>query len=120
MNTLDELALKVAKEMPDGFLWFDGCGWEAGILEKEVVAFARRLVAELAKQEPVAYVRYEVGVLPTFVPVIAGTCEVSQPKLYEFNPLYAAPVIPAGWLTEERAEHINALCEAAAPKGEWK
>ena len=40
--------------------------------------------------KPVAYVRYEVGRIPTFVPVILGKCEVSEPKLFEFTKLYTA------------------------------
>ena len=53
---IKEIALKVAEEMPSGFLWYEGCGHEAGILIEEVVEFAEALIAELAKQnEPVAW-----------------------------------------------------------------
>ncbi len=127
MNALDELALKVAKEMPEGFLWYEGCGWEAGVLNQEVLEFTHRLVAELAKQEPVAWRYIDSSA--------EGTCCYVYNEMKQGEPLYAAPVIPAGWgivgYLDGRSRFFYAddpqmiqnnkgmrECYAAAPKGE--
>ena len=58
---IKEIALRVAEEMPSEFLWYEGCGYEAGILPEEAVEFAEALIeshkAELLKEagEPVGY-----------------------------------------------------------------
>ncbi|MFZ2974929.1 MAG: hypothetical protein WA049_20060 [Ferribacterium limneticum] len=49
MNKIDEIALRVAKEMPNGFLWSEGCDHESGIIESEVIDFTHALLAELSK-----------------------------------------------------------------------
>ena len=103
--------------------------------QEDAIAFAHRLVAELAKQEPVAW-RDDDGriytILPEFMKHKSG-----------YSPLYAAPVIPAGWVmvpdepTERQWEEgkimLSAMLEcgtaldigivykamlSAAPKGE--
>jgi len=97
-ETFNEMVLRVAQEaddVTDNDPTLAGCvtSWS----KQRDIYFATRIKEELCKgQEPVAYVRYEVGVRPTFVPVIAGKCEVSSPKLHEFTPLYLHPTpIPA-------------------------
>lgn len=56
MKTLDEIAWEVAKEMPEGFLWWEGCGHEAGILKEEVIDFTKALLERLTRDaEPVAW-----------------------------------------------------------------
>lgn len=86
---LDELALKVAKEL-----------WGEEAVVQEAQEFAHRLVAELTKgQEPYAWV--SDGEL----------CFGKPADMYGVapKPLYAAPVIPAGWVmvpvepTEEKS-----------------
>ena len=109
MNTLDELTLKVAKEQycDDFHKWPEE-------YTKRVIDFAHRLVAELAKQEPaghycVSYFRGSAGMANTeFQPSIdfaEGT-----------HALYAAPVIPAGWVMVPE-EPTAEMCEAA--EGQW-
>ena len=77
-------------------------------LMAQIVALENKL-AELAKQEPVAIAEGR-----ELLWIASKRPADDETDMY----LFAAPVIPAGWLTEERAEHINALCEAAAPKPE--
>ena len=56
--------------------------------------------------KPVAYVRYEVGIRPTFVPVINGRCDVSEPKLHEFTALFTSDQL--------RAAKVEVLRDAAS------
>lgn len=56
---LDEIAIRVAEGMPNGFIFSEPCDHETGILISEVTEFARRLLAEVQKlQEPVAWIQY--------------------------------------------------------------
>ena len=45
----DEEIIELADKMPTGFLWWEGCGWETGILKEEAIAFAR-LIADKQKE----------------------------------------------------------------------
>lgn len=47
----EQMALRIAREMPDGFLWFEGCGWESGVLESEAIEFARLLKVEWKREQ---------------------------------------------------------------------
>lgn len=76
--SLDELALKVAKELDPGYA-------EESFGMFDPKEFAHRLVAELAKQEPVANVVLYQGNM-------VGALEH---HLDEGTKLYAGPVIPA-------------------------
>ena len=82
---LDELALKVAKECLDDRTANQLPTRTFMATDDELIEYTERLVAELAKQEPVAKVTAEgaAALLKLGVPSI-GT------------KLYAAPVIPAG------------------------
>ena len=102
MKTLEQVALRVAKECGSYHYNGEDC-YEFSA--ENVATFARCLVEELGKQEPVAWVRYEIGVRPTFVPVINGQCEVSIPKLREFTPLYLHPALE----TEDEIERMRRL-----------
>ena len=79
-KTLEEIALQVAKDMGDMSPW--------GVEE-----FASRLVAALGAHEPVAWVQKEMLHDDGFTHAFNV-----QPYATEgYIPLYAAPVVPAGW-----------------------
>jgi len=45
---------QIVNEMPEGFLWWEGCGHEAGILMDEAIEFATKIhneALELAARE---------------------------------------------------------------------
>ncbi len=71
----------------------------------------------LKAQEPVAWVRYSVGLMPHFVPVINGavTFECSAIEALEYQPLYATPVpsIPDGYALVKRTDLHNAYSMAS-------
>lgn len=91
MNSLEEIALKVAEEMPQGFLWSERCGWETGIVKEEVAEFARRLVAALgAQQVPIAEVASGV-----WGDRLIWACSDSQGSVPVGTKLFAAPVLPS-------------------------
>lgn len=75
MNPLDELVRSLHTKMPMA-------------TQEDAIAFAHRLVAELAKQEPVAWKMHGV-------PAYQNTKPTNSDKWF---PLYAAPAIPAGWV----------------------
>lgn len=58
---IEQIALEVANGMPRGFIWFEGCGWEAGIIDKEVIEFATRFLARIDAE------RSKEGFTPKFV-----------------------------------------------------
>ena len=44
---IERIALEVAEAMPKGFLWREGCGYEAGVIKSEVRDFAHRFLARI-------------------------------------------------------------------------
>ena len=88
MNTLDELALKVAKEvyLPDGERLL------SGLVEDSVIQyFAHCLVAELAKQDTVAWMtHHDEPMLFLTQSEAFDYCKDDEPPI----PLFAAPAIP--------------------------
>lgn len=47
---LKGLALKVANEMPAGFLWEEDCRYESGITKEELFEFIDRLVVSVDEE----------------------------------------------------------------------
>lgn len=59
---IEQAALEVAEEMPKGFMFYEGCGCETGVLKEEVIEFSRRLIAKLTESaEPLGYIKSDTA-----------------------------------------------------------
>lgn len=58
-ETLPAIALRVADDMR--LIWREGCDYESGIFEEEVVEFAERLLSDVAKQAEPDYWTYVIN-----------------------------------------------------------
>lgn len=119
---IKEIALKIAEEMPSGFLWYEGCGHEAGILVEEVAEFAEALVAEIAKQnEPVVTLKSDDFGWGIWEDNLEHKPAGSILNLYTFPPT-------AEQIANETAKAIAEYCRnqdhhclsAEIESGEWK
>lgn len=118
MSTLNELALKVAKEVG----WPEFEAMYVVTARSEILEFAHRLVAELAKQEPVATVGSHFVEYNGDYTYAIWADEINPPE--KGTKLYAAPVIPAGWVIvpEEPTEEMlnvgaDAMYDAVGHRG---
>ena len=100
-ETLEQIAQRIDLDLYD-----DGV---VRTPQEHAVAIARRLVAELAKQEPVAEVVGGVGM------VIHAKALVKTPTLELGDKLYAAPVILAGWVVVGYLDGRDRFCYADDP-----
>ena len=81
-ETLEEIAIRIAEDIPE-FLWTEGCAFESGIVEAQIIDFSKRLVKELGAQDHVAYMIEHNGKVMGFV---------STPEKWTI-PVYKAPRI---------------------------
>jgi len=114
---LDEIAIRVAEGMPNGFIFSEPCDHETGILISEVTEFARRLLAEVQKlQEPVAWdIRWkddDSKFSIKYAPVVSEA-QYAMP-LY----LHPAPAVPVLHDIEQYRMQMAGISAAAI--GYWK
>lgn len=95
-ETVEQLALRVSASMPDGFIWYEGCGWENGVLNDEIVAYTKAFLSELAKQQkPVAWAHFaENGNIRIWTSAPKDVRRLGNSVGFELVPLYNNPAIP--------------------------
>lgn len=98
-ETFEQIVLRVAKETDEASVGiYRGTAW--------LYEYSHRLVAELTKgQEPVCHLKEQW--------LSYEQSSEGQPDAFPVFATPPLPTIPEGWLTPERAAHINALCEEA-------
>lgn len=137
-DLIKEVALYIAKKMPEGFIWHEGCGWETGIIESELTDFVTAFLAELSKRaEAVAY-QHRDGMLSCRLPG-GGVPGIDWTPLHPSPPIHdteaienrvaeacakacikeAVQIVIDG--PEERAyNNATSDCAEAIRSGEWR
>ncbi len=103
MNTIDEIALRVAEKLePRGRTYSPD----------HYIEFAHALLAELSKQEPVAYVSTDECGMAEFVEAHFGNIDGGQLPFPDSAPLFTHP-LPVEEIEQQVAEAIAKMINTA-------
>ena len=113
---IEVIAIEVAEEMPQGFLWNEGCGYESGVIKSEVREFAARFLSRIDAErgkEAVAWMCWLDD--DSEMPMHRACLTTFEPIQYvRRRPLFLAPqpAIPEGYALVP-VEPTDAMVEAS-------